>query len=120
MTIKKVLKSLQMTGHALRLDVESIAAFNKWIANPESVVLGGFCSDFSIEGKFHVLTKGSTDLSIPYNLKITASDITYGLIEVEKYNISNNGRRFKVYRSRIKKAEILIKKAEPILRLSAN
>ena len=44
----------------------------------------------------------------------------YKNIEVEKYLTSDNGRRFKIYRSRINKAEIIIKKPEPVVLLSAN
>jgi hypothetical protein len=42
------------------------------------------------------------------------------LIQVEKTVLSENGKHFKVYRSRINKAEISIKKPEPTLTLSAN
>ena len=77
---------------------------------------------------FSIVRKGKTASTISTSLKLPLSSVykklseleNLTLIEVEKYNISNNGRRFKVYRSRIKKAEILIKKAEPILRLLAN
>jgi len=42
------------------------------------------------------------------------------LVRVEKTILSEKGRHFKVYRSRINKAEISIKKPEPTLSLSAN
>ena len=42
------------------------------------------------------------------------------LVRVEKTILSEKGRRFKIYRSRINKAEISIKKPEPTLSLSAN
>ena len=77
---------------------------------------------------FSIVRKGKTASTISMSLKLPLSSVykklseleNLTLIEVEKYNISNSGRRFKVYRSRIKKAEILIKKAEPTLWLSAN
>ena len=77
---------------------------------------------FSIVHRSKTASNLSTSLKIPlssvYKKLSELENLT--LIEVEKYQISDNGRRFKVYRSRINKAEIMIKKAEPILWLSAN
>ena len=42
------------------------------------------------------------------------------LIQVEKYVTTDSGRRLKIYRSRIKKADIIIKSKEPEIQLSAN
>lgn len=42
------------------------------------------------------------------------------LIEVEKTVLSHSGRRLKMYRSRIKKADISIRKPEPTLTLVPN
>ena len=42
------------------------------------------------------------------------------LIEIEKWMLSDKGRKYKVYRSRIKQAEISIKKPEPVLILVSN
>ena len=77
---------------------------------------------------FSIVKKGKTASAISASLKIPLSSVykklseleNLTLIEVEKYHISDKGRRFKIYRSRINKAEILIKKASPILWLSAN
>ena len=77
---------------------------------------------------FSIVKKGKTANTISMSLKIPLSSVykklsdleNLTLIEVEKYYISDKGRRFKVYRSRINKAEILIKKSVPTLRLSAN
>ena len=77
---------------------------------------------------FSIVKKGKTANAISMSLKIPLSSVykklseleNLTLIEVEKYHISDKGRRFKVYRSRINKAEILIKKAVPTLWLSAN
>jgi len=77
---------------------------------------------------FSIVKKGKTASAIATSLKIPLSSVykklseleNLTLIEVEKYHISDKGRRFKVYRSRINKAEILIKKASPTLWLSAN
>ena len=77
---------------------------------------------------FSIVKKGKTANVISTSLKIPLSSVykklseleNLTLIEVEKYHISDKGRRFKIYRSRINKAEILIKKASPTLWLSAN
>ncbi|HIH68496.1 MAG TPA: ArsR family transcriptional regulator, partial [Candidatus Nitrosotenuis sp.] len=42
------------------------------------------------------------------------------LVHVERWMISDKGRKFKVYRSRISKADISIKKPEPVLSLAPN
>ena len=57
-------------------------------------------------------------LSSVYKKLSDLEDLT--LIEVEKTILSDKGKRFKVYKSRINKAEISIKKPDPVLSLSAN
>ena len=42
------------------------------------------------------------------------------IIKVEKWMLSDKGRKFKVYRSRISKADISIRKPEPTLTLVPN
>jgi len=77
---------------------------------------------------FSIIRRGKTASDLSTSLKIPLSsvykklsDLEYlTLIEVEKYLISDKGRRFKIYRSRINKAEIIIKKPEPVVLLSAN
>ena len=77
---------------------------------------------------FSIIRRGKTANELSPSLRIPLSsvykklsDLEYlTLIEVEKYLISNKGRRFKIYRSRINKAEIIIKKSEPVVLLSAN
>ncbi len=77
---------------------------------------------FSIIRRGKTANELSTSLRIPLSsVYKKLSDLEYlTLIEVEKYLISNKGRRFKIYRSRINKAEIIIKKSEPVVLLSAN
>ena len=77
---------------------------------------------------FSITRKGKTALNLSESLKIPLSSVykklsdleNLTLIEVEKTILSEKGRRFKIYRSRINKAEILIRKPEPTLSLSAN
>ena len=77
---------------------------------------------------FSIIKKGKTASTLSQSLKIPLSSVYkkladlehLTLIEVEKTILSDKGKRFKVYKSRINKAEILIKKPEPSLLLSAN
>ena len=77
---------------------------------------------------FSIIRKGKTANELSTTLKIPLSSVykilrdlqNLTLIEIEKTVLSERGKRFKVYRSRINKAEILIKKPEPTLSLSAN
>ena len=77
---------------------------------------------------FSITRKGKTASNLAESLKIPLSSVykklsdleDLTLIEIEKTILSDKGRRFKVYKSRINKAEILIKKPEPLLSLSSN
>ena len=77
---------------------------------------------------FSLIHRGKTASSLSKSLKIPLSSVykkisdleNLTLIKVEKTILSEKGRRFKVYRSRINRAEILIKKPEPTLSLTAN
>ena len=77
---------------------------------------------------FSIVRRGKTanDLSVSLHIPLSSvykklSDLeNLTLVRVEKTILSEKGRRFKVYRSRINKAEISIKKPEPTLSLSAN
>ena len=77
---------------------------------------------------FSIINKGKTASELSAKLKIPLSSVykklsdleNLTLIEIEKTVLSENGKRFKVFKSRINKAEILIRKPEPVLSLSAN
>ena len=77
---------------------------------------------------FSIIRKGKTANELSRTLKIPLSSVykkltdleNLTLIEIEKTVLSDKGKRFKVYKSRINKAEITIKKPEPTLSLSAN
>ena len=77
---------------------------------------------------FSIINRGKTASNLSTSLKIPLSSVykkisdleNLTLIKVEKTILSEKGRRFKVYRSRINKAEISIKKPEPTLSLTAN
>ena len=77
---------------------------------------------------FSIIRKGKTATELSTGLKIPLSSVykkltdleNLTLIEIEKTVLTDKGKRFKIYKSRINKAEILIKKPEPTLSLSAN
>ena len=77
---------------------------------------------------FSIVKKGNTAAELSDKLKIPLSSVykklsdleDLTLIEVEKWMLSDKGRKYKVYRSRIKQAEIAIKKPEPVLILVSN
>lgn len=57
-------------------------------------------------------------LSTVYKTLSSLEDLT--LVVVDKYVISNEGKKIKLYKSRIGKAEITITDAEPVLSLYPN
>lgn len=77
---------------------------------------------------FSIIRKGKTATELSEQLKIPLSSVykklsdleILTLVQVEKWLISEKGRKFKVYRSRISKADISIKKPEPVLNLVPN
>lgn len=77
---------------------------------------------------FSIIKKGKTAAEIAERYKIPLSSVykkltdleELTLVEVERWMISDKGRKFKVYRSRISKADISIKKPDPILNLAPN
>ena len=77
---------------------------------------------------FSVVKKGATATELSIKLKIPLSSVykklsdleELTLIEVEKWMISEKGRKFKVYKSRISRADISIKKPDPHLLLIPN
>ena len=77
---------------------------------------------------FSIIKKGKTaaELSVKHKIPLSSvykkiSDLQeLTLIKVDSWQISEKGRRYKVYKSRIKNAEINIKKPEPNLILIPN
>ena len=77
---------------------------------------------------FSIIRKGKTAAELSEKHKIPLSSVykkisdleELTLIHVDSWQISEKGRRFKVYRSRIKDAEISIKKPEASLTLTPN
>jgi len=77
---------------------------------------------------FTTIRKGKTAYDLSRVLKIPLSSVykkladlqNLTLIEVEKFVTIDSGRRLKIYRSRIKKANIIIRNKDPEIQLSAN
>ena len=77
---------------------------------------------------FSIIKKGMTASELSEKLKIPLSSLykklsdleELTLIEVEKWLISDKGRKFKMYKSRISKADISIRKPDPVLNLVPN
>lgn len=77
---------------------------------------------------FSIIKQGKTaqDLSERYRIPLSSvykkiSDLdNIALIKIEKWVLSESGKKFKVYRSRISRAEISIKKPEPVITLTPN
>ncbi len=77
---------------------------------------------------FTIIKKGKTASELSEKLRIPLSSVykklaeldALALVMVEKYAITERGRRYKVYKSRISRAEIFIKKPEPVLSLIPN
>ena len=77
---------------------------------------------------FSIINKGKTagELSKKHRIPLSSvykkiSDLEeLTLIKVESWRISDSGRKFKIYKSRIKHAEINIKKPDATLTLTPN
>jgi predicted ArsR family transcriptional regulator len=77
---------------------------------------------------FSIIKKGKTAAELSEKHKIPLSSVykkisdleELTLIQVDRWQISEKGRRFKVYRSRIKTAEITIIKPDASLTLTQN
>ena len=77
---------------------------------------------------FSIIKKGKTAAELAEKYKIPLSSVykklsdleELTLVYVDKWLISDKGRKFKVYKSRISKADISIKKPEPSLVLVPN
>jgi uncharacterized protein YjiK len=77
---------------------------------------------------FSVIKQGKTAMELSEEHRIPLSSVykkisdleDIALVRVDKWMISDNGKKFKIYKSRISKADISIKKPEPIIILTPN
>jgi predicted transcriptional regulator len=77
---------------------------------------------------FSMIKKGKTATELSERHKIPLSSVykkisdlqELTLIQIDSWQISEKGRKYKVYKSRIKNAEINIKRPDPVLTLTPN
>ena len=77
---------------------------------------------------FSTVQTGKTASELSHEMKIPLSSVykklitltELSLLRVERIVISDSGKKFKVYRSRISAARIAINQPEPVLNLSPN
>jgi predicted transcriptional regulator len=77
---------------------------------------------------FSIITKAKDAQAISDELKISVSAVykilsnleTLTLVYVDKFMISDAGKKIKFYKSRIKKAEIIVGSTNPTLNLQSN
>ncbi|MDE1843081.1 MAG: helix-turn-helix transcriptional regulator [Thaumarchaeota archaeon] len=77
---------------------------------------------------FSIVKEGMTALELSEKYRIPLSSVykkiadleDLTLVKVDKWVLSESGKKFKVYKSRISRAEISIKKPEPAITLSPN
>ena len=77
---------------------------------------------FSVKNKSKDVTQIADELKISistvYKTLSTLEDLA--LVEIDKYVISPEGKKIKLYRSRIGKVEIILDEIEPVLMLFPN
>ena len=77
---------------------------------------------------FSVIKQGKTAAELAEERRIPLSSVykkiseleELTLLKVERWVLSESGRKFKVYKSRISRAEVSIRKPEPVISLSPN
>ena len=77
---------------------------------------------------FSIIKEGKTALELSEKYRIPLSSVykkisdleELALVKVDKWVLSENGKKFKVYKSRISRAEVSIRKPEPSIILSPN
>ncbi len=77
---------------------------------------------------FSVIKEGKTAAELAEEHRIPLSSVykkisdleDLSLIKVERWILSDNGKKFKLYKSRISKADVSIRKPEPVISLSPN
>ncbi len=77
---------------------------------------------------FSIIKQGKTAIELSEEHRIPLSSVykkisdleDIALVKVDKWILSDNGKKFKIYKSRISKAEVSIKKPEPTIILTPN
>jgi hypothetical protein len=77
---------------------------------------------------FSIIKRGKTAMKLSEEHRIPLSSVykkisdleDIALVKVDKWMLSDNGKKFKLYKSRISKADVSIKKPEPTIILTPN
>ena len=77
---------------------------------------------------FSIIKQGKTAMELSEAHRIPLSSVykkisdleDIALVKVDKLILSDNGKKFKIYKSRISKADVSIKKPEPTIILTPN
>ncbi len=77
---------------------------------------------------FSIIKQGKTAMKLSEEHRIPLSSVykkisdleEIALVKVDRWLLSDNGKKFKIYKSRISKAEVTIRKPEPVITLTSN
>ena len=77
---------------------------------------------------FSIIKQGKTAMELSDAHRIPLSSVykkisdleDIALVKVDKWMLSDNGKKFKIYKSRISKADVSIRKPEPTIILTPN
>ena len=77
---------------------------------------------------FSIIKHGKTAMELSEAHRIPLSSVykkisdleDIALVKVDKWRLSENGKKFKIYKSRISKADVSIRKPEPTITLTPN
>jgi hypothetical protein len=77
---------------------------------------------------FSIIKQGKTAMELSEEHRIPLSSVykkisdleEIALVRVDKWILSENGKKFKIYKSRISKADVSIRKPEPAISLTPN
>jgi len=77
---------------------------------------------------FSIIKQGKTAMELSEEHRIPLSSVykkisdleEIALVKVDKLVLSENGKKFKLYKSRISKADVTIRKPEPVIILTPN
>ncbi len=77
---------------------------------------------------FSIIKQGKTAMELSEEHRIPLSSVykkisdleEIALVKVDRWILSDNGKKFKIYKSRISKADVSIRKPEPVIILTPN
>ncbi len=77
---------------------------------------------------FSIIKQGKTAMKLSEEHRIPLSSVykkisdleEIALVKVDRLILSDNGKKFKLYKSRISKADVSIRKPEPVIILTSN